>query len=150
MCVYVCATQITDCSNVYIYGRISKNQGFLIKNQGVPEIDQIITVLFKTGMAVGGIIAFFLDNAIPGTPEERGMTVWRKLTRDTDGSVDDGLASIHIYDLPFGLNRLSKHKFAKYVPFIPYYPPSIRDPEKPAEDRNTVTPRHDNSVNEWL
>jgi len=47
---------------------------------GVAEIDQIIVVLCKTGMAVGGFLAFILDNLIPGTPEERGLTVWRKMT----------------------------------------------------------------------
>ncbi|KAK3753040.1 hypothetical protein QZH41_008770 [Actinostola sp. cb2023] len=89
---------------------------------GVPEIDQIITVLCKTGMAVGGLIAFVLDNTIPGTVEERGLTVWRKISGDASGDGTEKYASFRIYDLPFGLNRLSSFKFAKYVPFIPHYP----------------------------
>jgi len=36
----------------------------------------ISTTLGKTGMAVGGIFAFILDNTIPGTPEERGLLAW--------------------------------------------------------------------------
>ncbi|KFQ48984.1 Solute carrier family 23 member 1, partial [Nestor notabilis] len=33
---------------------------------GVPELDQILTVLLTTEMFVGGLIAFVLDNTIPG------------------------------------------------------------------------------------
>lgn len=33
---------------------------------GVPELDQILTVLLTTEMFVGGTIAFILDNTIPG------------------------------------------------------------------------------------
>lgn len=33
---------------------------------GVPELDQILTVLLTTEMFVGGLIAFILDNTIPG------------------------------------------------------------------------------------
>ncbi|KAJ7401249.1 Solute carrier family 23 member 1 [Pitangus sulphuratus] len=35
-------------------------------NTGVPELDQILTVLLTTEMFVGGTIAFVLDNTIPG------------------------------------------------------------------------------------
>ncbi|XP_048585368.1 solute carrier family 23 member 1-like [Nematostella vectensis] len=87
---------------------------------GSREVDQIITVLLKTNMAVAGILALFLDNAIPGTPEERGINRWRSIvTQEEDES--GSLASIHIYDLPFGLNRLSKLRIARFLPFLPYY-----------------------------
>lgn len=33
---------------------------------GVPELDQILTVLLSTEMFVGGFLAFCLDNTIPG------------------------------------------------------------------------------------
>ncbi|MCP4707772.1 MAG: xanthine permease, partial [Planctomycetes bacterium] len=33
----------------------------------------IINAIGKTGMAVGGILAFILDNTVPGTDEERGV-----------------------------------------------------------------------------
>uniref|UniRef100_A0A452J3K9 Uncharacterized protein n=1 Tax=Gopherus agassizii TaxID=38772 RepID=A0A452J3K9_9SAUR len=36
-------------------------------NTGVPEVDQILTVLLTTEMFVGGGIAFILDNTIPAT-----------------------------------------------------------------------------------
>lgn len=47
--------------------------------------DVIATTLFvigSTGMAVGGIVAFFLDNTIDGTREERGLAEWEKITED--------------------------------------------------------------------
>lgn len=34
---------------------------------GIPELDQILTVLLTTEMFVGGTLAFILDNTIPGT-----------------------------------------------------------------------------------
>jgi nucleobase transporter 1/2 len=36
----------------------------------------IVNTLGKTGMAVGAVIAAFLDNTIPGTDEERGLVAW--------------------------------------------------------------------------
>jgi nucleobase transporter 1/2 len=36
----------------------------------------IINTLGKTGMAVGAFSAMVLDNTVPGTPEERGLTAW--------------------------------------------------------------------------
>ncbi|XP_027037954.1 solute carrier family 23 member 2-like [Pocillopora damicornis] len=85
---------------------------------GVPEIDQIITVLFKTSMAVGCISALILDNTIPGTDEERGIKAWREhLSDESEGQMET--ASIKVYDLPFGLNRVTNFKVAKYLPFLP-------------------------------
>jgi len=37
----------------------------------------VANTLGKTGMAVGAVIALVLDNTIPGTDEERGITAWR-------------------------------------------------------------------------
>lgn len=90
----------------------------LFMSTGSPEFDQIISVLLKTSMAVGGIVAIILDNTIPGTDEERGLMAWRQSVSDENGEQFQ-TASIKIYDLPFGLNRLSNYKFAKYLPFLP-------------------------------
>ena len=69
-------------------------------------------------MAVGCIVALILDNTIPGTIEERGLKAWRQhLSDDSD---EFQTASIKVYDLPFGLNRISNYKVAKYLPFLPY------------------------------
>ena len=85
---------------------------------GVSEIDQILTVLFSTSMAVGCIVALILDNTIPGTIEERGLKAWRQHLSDDSDEFET--ASIKVYDLPFGLNRISNYKVAKYLPFLPY------------------------------
>lgn len=37
----------------------------------------VVNTLGGTGMAAGAIIALVLDNTIPGTDEERGLTAWR-------------------------------------------------------------------------
>jgi len=39
-------------------------------------LEGIINILGQTGMAVGAFIALLLDNTIPGTDEERGLTAW--------------------------------------------------------------------------
>ncbi|EDO33581.1 predicted protein [Nematostella vectensis] len=98
---------------------------------GSQGIDQIVTVLLKTSMAVGGITGLILDNALPGTPEERGILLWRKIVNE-GGDESSQVASFHIYDLPFGLNRLCKFKIAKYLPFVPYYPVSLHDESEEA------------------
>jgi len=45
-------------------------------------IYNIIATVGKTGMAVGAIIAFVLDNTVPGTDEERGLTEWTKASSE--------------------------------------------------------------------
>ena len=88
---------------------------------GVNEIDQIVTVLLSTSMAVGCIVPLILDNTIPGTMEERGLRGWGE-NPSTDEPVDEKyeVAPTEVYNLPFGLHRLSKFRFAKYMPFLPY------------------------------
>ncbi|MDS0221055.1 purine/pyrimidine permease [Haloarcula sp. S1AR25-5A] len=52
---------------------------------GVLGTDVVSTTLFVmggTGMVVGGIVAFVLDNTVPGTREERGLAAWAALTED--------------------------------------------------------------------
>ena len=87
--------------------------------EGVPEIDQIITVLLSTSMAVGCATALILDNTIPGTAEERGLRAFREhVSNKTEEQLQT--ASIDVYNLPFGLQRLSECRMAKYLPFLPY------------------------------
>ena len=112
-------------NNSYFYLRhILPSIGFqwpLFLFVGVNEIDQIVTVLLSTSMAVGCIVPLILDNTIPGTIEERGLTGWGQ-NPASDEPVDEKyeVAPIEVYNLPFGLHRLSKFKFAKYMPFLPY------------------------------
>jgi len=86
---------------------------------GVSEIDQIMTVLLKTSMAVGCFVALVLDNTIPGTIEERGLKAWRQHLSD-EGDEQFQTATIKVYDLPFCFQRLGNLKVAKYLPFLPH------------------------------
>ncbi len=49
---------------------------------GSEIVSQTVFVIGKTGMAVGGIAAFILDNTIPGTREGRGLNAWEEMTED--------------------------------------------------------------------
>ncbi|PSQ15327.1 xanthine permease [Halobacteriales archaeon QS_8_69_26] len=50
----------------------------------VATVSNTIFVIGSTGMAVGGLIAFVLDNTIEGTREERGLDVWETIAEDED------------------------------------------------------------------
>lgn len=39
-------------------------------------VGDIVRTIGSNGMAAGGVLAFILDNTIPGTDEERGLTAW--------------------------------------------------------------------------
>ena len=51
---------------------------------GIPEVAQTLGIILGTPIAVGGIAAFILDNTMPGTAEERGLTAWEEITEDDD------------------------------------------------------------------
>jgi xanthine/uracil permease len=50
--------------------------------ESAPWLADILTTLGKTGMAVGAFIALTLDNIVPGTDDERGLTAWAAPTPD--------------------------------------------------------------------
>ncbi|KAM6379698.1 solute carrier family 23 member 1 isoform 1-T1 [Pluvialis apricaria] len=86
-------------------------------NTGVPELDQILTVLLTTEMFVGGTIAFVLDNTIPGTQEERGLVQW-KAGAHSDSAAS---ASLRSYDFPFGMGAVRRSRWLKRVPICPVF-----------------------------
>ncbi|HJO25818.1 MAG: xanthine permease [Planctomycetes bacterium] len=45
-------------------------------SSGPEWFSNIVNTLGNTGMAIGAVVALGLDNTIPGTPEERGLTAW--------------------------------------------------------------------------
>jgi xanthine/uracil permease len=47
---------------------------------GADVVANTIYVIGSTGMAVGGLVAFLLDNSIAGTAAERGLTAWEEAT----------------------------------------------------------------------
>jgi xanthine/uracil permease len=45
---------------------------------GTDLVAHTVYVIGGTGMAVGGLVAGVLDNVLPGTDEERGVTAWNE------------------------------------------------------------------------
>ncbi|NXC52385.1 S23A1 protein, partial [Aleadryas rufinucha] len=86
-------------------------------NTGVPELDQILTVLLTTEMFVGGTIAFVLDNTIPGTQEERGLVQWKAGAHSDSTSS----ASLRSYDFPFGMGAVRRSRWLRTVPICPVF-----------------------------
>ncbi|XP_068218585.1 solute carrier family 23 member 1-like isoform X2 [Palaemon carinicauda] len=88
----------------------------------VPVLDQVLSVLLRTSMFVGGILGLFLDNTIPGTDEERGMVLWKsqlKPSREEEGrtiAVDQSC-----YDLPVGMYAIERMTWTKFVPVLPTF-----------------------------
>ena len=93
-------------------------QGNDVIYTGSDVINQILSVLLKTSMFVGGVIGFVLDNTIPGTDKERGIRKWREgnVTRDKDGVSSNQ----SVYDPPFFKRiGLLKNKAFRYIPICP-------------------------------
>ena len=47
---------------------------------GSEVVSTTVFVIGSTGMAVGGILAFIMDNTIPGDRESRGLDEWQQMT----------------------------------------------------------------------
>ncbi|XP_069120624.1 solute carrier family 23 member 1-like [Argopecten irradians] len=94
-------------------------------NTGVSELDQALVVLLSTAMFVGGMLAFILDNTVPGTDEERAILLWRNQALsgndDDDNTGDSAATDGSIYDLPLITSFLHRHKWCRYVPFLPTF-----------------------------
>ncbi|XP_052247369.1 solute carrier family 23 member 1-like isoform X1 [Dreissena polymorpha] len=86
-------------------------------NTGSDVADQIISVLLGTSMFVGGMTGFILDNTIPGTDEERGITKWRQ----HGGDVGSDQSALRTYDIPFIQKYLDRVEFFRYLPFCPRF-----------------------------
>uniref|UniRef100_A0A5F8HBX2 Solute carrier family 23 member 1 n=1 Tax=Monodelphis domestica TaxID=13616 RepID=A0A5F8HBX2_MONDO len=84
---------------------------------GIPEVDQILTVLLTTEMFVGGCLAFILDNTVPGSPEERGLVQWKAGAHANS----ETSASLRSYDFPIGMKTIQKMAFLKYIPVCPVF-----------------------------
>ncbi|XP_043428450.1 solute carrier family 23 member 1 isoform X1 [Prionailurus bengalensis] len=94
---------------------LESNPGVI--NTGIPEVDQILTVLLTTEMFVGGCLAFILDNTVPGSPEERGLIQW-KAGAHANSEMSTSLKS---YDFPIGMSMVKRIAFLKYIPICPVF-----------------------------
>ncbi|XP_050398846.1 solute carrier family 23 member 2 [Patella vulgata] len=86
---------------------------------GSTGLDQVCTVLLGTSMFVGGVVGCILDNLVPGTLEERGISKWREnlVNKNKKGFEDNS----KIYELPFITKYLRKIKCCFYVPLSPTF-----------------------------
>lgn len=114
---------------IAIPGYIKENPDSI--NTGNDTFDQVVVVLLETSMFVGGVVGFFLDNTVPGSREERGLTKWRDMYGMTDDDEEDGdfvdaseevtELTLKCYEMPFGMSYIRKWKWATYVPFSPTF-----------------------------
>ncbi|KAB7508113.1 hypothetical protein Anas_03298 [Armadillidium nasatum] len=82
----------------------------------VPILDEVLSVLLRIPMFLGGVIGFILDNTIP---EERGIVAWEEqLLKETDMSFDEIEMS---YNLPFGMSFIKRWKWMRWIPLSPTY-----------------------------
>nr|XP_039265264.1 solute carrier family 23 member 1-like [Styela clava] len=77
---------------------------------GIEELNNIIRVLIRSPMFVGGIVGFALDNIAPGTREERGLVGFYA---SKSGTKSSGL----VYQLPFKTDW----KWTKWIPVCPNF-----------------------------
>uniref|UniRef100_A0AAQ4RPG9 Solute carrier family 23 member 1 n=1 Tax=Gasterosteus aculeatus aculeatus TaxID=481459 RepID=A0AAQ4RPG9_GASAC len=105
---------------------------------GLPELDNILTVLLSTEMFVGGFLAFCLDNTIPGSKQERGLVEW-------GSSSDSSSSSSSSYDLPFGMGVVGRTRWLRRFPISPSFTgfkasaPSRLPEEEEAPDMNPLS-----------
>ncbi|XP_035713864.1 solute carrier family 23 member 2 isoform X2 [Folsomia candida] len=74
---------------------------------GSAEMDSIFQILLSTGMFVGGITGFILDNTVPGTQAERGLTK-RKLAEQAAMINSDPT-----YDIPYVMGYINNSETFK-------------------------------------
>lgn len=83
----------------YLGGYLAANPDpFAGSHWALKALGDVGITLGSTGMAVGAVIAVVLDNIVPGTDEERGLTNWGHSpdaaeTNDKDESAADAAAS---------------------------------------------------------
>ncbi|KAL3863267.1 hypothetical protein ACJMK2_005032 [Sinanodonta woodiana] len=90
-------------------------------NTGNEDLDQFITILLSSPNFLGGALACFMDNSIPGTDEERGISSWQQGSE----SFNDKGVSIHylegpeVYE-PLFPKKWSSYKIIKFIPVLHY------------------------------
>ncbi|CAL8268608.1 unnamed protein product [Merluccius merluccius] len=91
---------------------------------GVSELDHILTVLLSTEMFVGGILAFCLDNTIPGTKKERGLLDWKPESTGPAHSHNPAhghAPSTSSYDFPVGMGVVRRVGWLRWLPISPTF-----------------------------
>ncbi|KAM7055915.1 solute carrier family 23 member 1-like isoform 1-T1 [Acridotheres tristis] len=140
-------TDMNSSRNIFIFG-FSLFAGLTIPNwasknstlleTGIIQLDQVILVLLTTGMFVGGLLGFILDNTIPGTQEERGLLAWKQ---SHEGGTESSQLVSKVYDFPFGIG--TKYCNVSWFHYLPACPKRLScdnrmDELKAAGQKNSV------------
>lgn len=80
-------------------------------------LNNFLKMFFGNANFAGAILAFFLDNTVPGTKEERGITAWHIPSRVRAQS-SNYLESDKLYN-PWMPKELRTSKILKFIPFLP-------------------------------
>lgn len=80
-------------------------------------LDNVVFVLLSSPMFLGGLVGFILDNTIPGTLRERGIS--QKNLPQTVGTAEQDYK--HVYMTPFAAKYIEKIKWSAVLPISPLY-----------------------------
>ncbi|XP_061194412.1 solute carrier family 23 member 1-like [Saccostrea echinata] len=103
----------------------SKLKGEDVINTGSVDADNLLKMLTRNPNFTGFLIALILDNTVPGTLKERGMTVWQAADQEDEGedqsnNLEEGREA---YDIPALSKFFRKYRITAYIPFLPTYSP---------------------------
>ncbi|PVD29984.1 hypothetical protein C0Q70_09245 [Pomacea canaliculata] len=125
-------------------------------NTGSPEADHALSVLLATPLFVGGMVGFILDNIVPGTLKERGITAWQHTTsplgaevhnhRDSPSNRRSSLVE-SIYDIPLVTRVLKRFSVFRYIPVSPTFQGvrvAVPCRKTPKGDNSKTSASHDN------
>lgn len=86
------------------------------------KVDNILKTLLGNANLSGALLACFLDNTIPGTLEERGITSWQNIpskSPETETLVTEHYREgVEVYE-PLIPQRWRNSRLLKYIPFLP-------------------------------
>ncbi|KAL4221143.1 hypothetical protein ACF0H5_019402 [Mactra antiquata] len=90
---------------------------------GHDGFDKIMSMILSNPNIIGTFVAFFLDNTVPGTLEERGITAWQVPKEDELAPFDPDKfdEGYEVYS-PLIPDHWLHWKIMKYIPFLPYKP----------------------------
>ncbi|XP_063862654.1 solute carrier family 23 member 1-like [Scylla paramamosain] len=84
-----------------------------IIDTGLPFFDQTLVTLLQTTMFLGSIISCFLDNTVPGSDADRGVTMWQGQFSNTQICAE--------YNVPGMLACSRKMRWLRYLPVCPKF-----------------------------
>lgn len=96
---------------------------------GSKDADRILGIMLSNPVFVGGVLACFLDNTVPGTLEERGLARRPKKPgrtseeqpedRDTAMDADEFEEGLEVYDIPWIPDRIKNSPIARFIRIFP-------------------------------